>query len=170
MIPSEHKKNAPVELTVGIITISDSLYSSKEKDRDDVSGDIIQKRMEEVGFSSERHLCPDDEKKIRAILWELLDNSEIDALITTGGTGIASRDKTIDVVSSLFDKKLPGFGELLRRKSYDQIGTSVILTRSTAGIISQKPVFCLPGSPDSVEIGSELIIPELPHLVKHARE
>ncbi|KXA91638.1 hypothetical protein AKJ63_01180 [candidate division MSBL1 archaeon SCGC-AAA259D18] len=170
MIPSEHKENAPTDLHVGIITTSDSLYSIEDDKRDDKSGNIIQERIDEAGFSSERYLCPDEGKQIRKKLLELLTDSGVDAVITTGGTGVASRDITIDVVSDLFDKELPGFGELLRRKSYGKIGNSIILTRATAGLIDQKPVFCLPGSPDSVKIGSDLIVSELAHIEKHARE
>jgi molybdenum cofactor biosynthesis protein B len=97
-------------------------------------------------------------------------DDRIDAIIITGGTGIARRDVTIETVAPLYEKELPGFGEVLRRVGYDMVGTPALLTRASAGIIKRKPVFCLPGAPNAVEIGMDLILPELGHVVKHARE
>ncbi len=171
MTSLEHKKEAPEDLHLAVLTISDSLHAMKEGGKkEDESGKIIQEKIREANFSSERTILPDDEEKIREKLRKTKTNPNIDGVITTGGTGITSRDVTIDAVKEILDKELPGFGELLRRKSYDQVGTSTILTRATAGLMGQKPVFCLPGSPNSVRTGLSLIIPELPHVVKHARE
>ncbi|MBS3815266.1 MAG: MogA/MoaB family molybdenum cofactor biosynthesis protein, partial [Hadesarchaea archaeon] len=133
-------------------------------------GAKIQEKLEEKNHSSERIIIPDEEDEIEEELMEFINNPEIDAVITTGGTGIAKRDKTIEVVRELFEKELPGFGEILRRIGYEKVGGPAMLTRATAGIIDDKPVFCLPGAPNSVEIAMDLILPDLGHLVKHASE
>lgn len=170
MTSAEHRKEAPLDLNVRIITVSDSL-SEKGKEREkDKSGGIIQKKLEERGFSSNRVIIPDESERIKRELKKSSEDSENDAIITTGGTGITSRDKTIDVAKELFEKELPGFGELLRRKSYEEVGGAVFLSRATAGVLKQKPIFCLPGSPNSVNKGMDLILPDLAHTVKHARE
>jgi molybdenum cofactor biosynthesis protein B len=83
---------------------------------------------------------------------------------------VAKRDVTIETIAPMFEKDLPGFGEILRRIGYERVGTPALLTRAAAGIINGKPVFCLPGAPNAVEIGCRLILPELAHIVKHARE
>jgi molybdenum cofactor biosynthesis protein B len=97
--------------------------------------------------------------------------SDADVIITSGGTGLASKDVTIESVTPLFDKEIPGFGELFRFKSIGQIGSSVILSRAAAGLLKGKVIFCVPGSPNAVELAlSEIILPETGHLVKHARQ
>lgn len=167
----EHRERAPKNLHVGVITVSDSRAAAAEKGEDkDLSGPIIQEKLKEKGHSSDRVVIPDDEKEVEAKIKNFVHNPEVDAIITTGGTGITSRDNTVDVARSLFEKELSGFGEILRRIGYEKVGGPGILTRATAGLIEQKPVFCLPGAPNAVEIGMDLILPDLGHLVKHARE
>lgn len=170
MTIGEHRREAPSGLNVRVLTVSDTLSEGEVDLGEDKSGSIIQRRLEKVGFTSSRAIVPDEEEKIRKELERFVADSEIDAMITTGGTGITSRDKTVDVVREFLDKELSGFGELLRLKSQEDIGEAVILTRATGGLIDQKPIFCLPGSPNSVEIGMDLILPDLAHVVKHARE
>ncbi|KXA91666.1 hypothetical protein AKJ64_04610, partial [candidate division MSBL1 archaeon SCGC-AAA259E17] len=148
----------------------DSLKKSGKGKGEDESGDIIQKKLKEEGYSSERIIISDEDEEIRKELSKSSKNPEIDALITTGGTGITSRDRTVDVVKELFEKELPGFGELMRSESYEEVGKAAFLSRTTAGIVDKKPIFCLPGSPNSVRNGMKIIIPELAHTVKHARE
>ncbi len=171
MTTDQHRKEAPSDLHVKTITVSDSLAEKGEAGyREDKSGKIIQKKIEEGGYSSERVIVPDEGEKIEEEISEAVADDGVDAVITTGGTGITSRDKTADIAKKLFDKEFPGFGELFRRKSFDEIGTAVILSRATAGLVKQKPIFCLPGSPNSVETGMDLIISDLAHIIKHARE
>ena len=98
-------------------------------------------------------------------------DSKTDIIITSGGTGLSSKDITIESLVPLFEKEMPGFGELFRYKSIEQIGSSVILTRAAAGIVKGKVLFCLPGSPAAVELAlNEIILPETGHVVKHAHQ
>ncbi len=171
MTTTEHRKEAPKDLHIGVITISDTRSAAWEEGRDeDESGNIIMRRLEEAGFSSERIIIPDEGDELAEILEKWLEDPEIDAIITTGGTGIAERDITVDVASNFFEKELPGFGEFLRKEGYEMVGFAGILTRATLGIAEQKPIFCLPGAPNSVKVGMNMITSELAHLVKHARE
>jgi len=108
---------------------------------------------------------------IKQTLREILSRRDIDAIIVTGGTGISPKDVTIEVARDLFEKDIPGFGELFRKISYDEIGSPAILTRAVAGIAKSKLIFCLPGSPDAVNRAmASLIVPEIGHMVKHIRE
>lgn len=115
-------------------------------------------------------LVPDEKNTLLNAISDALDSSA-DIVITSGGTGLAPKDLTIESVTPLFEKEIPGFGELFRYKSLEDIGTSVILTRASAGVIKGKAVFCLPGSPNAVKLAlSEIIIPEAGHIVRHVRE
>jgi len=96
-------------------------------------------------------------------------NQEIDLIITTGGTGIESRDITIETVENIFDKKIDGFGEIFRLKSYEELGSGALLSRATAGIYKKTIIISMPGSPNAVKTGLKIIIDELNHLVNHAK-
>ncbi len=171
MTAEEHRKEAPEDLHVGVITVSDSRSAAMEEGRDeDKSGQIIEESLEDAGHTSERVIIPDEKDDLKELLEDWLDDSEIDAIITTGGTGIAERDITVEVAEKYFDKELPGFGETLRRKGFELVGIPGIITRATLGIANRKPVFCLPGAPNSVDVGMDLILSDLGHIVKHARE
>lgn len=171
MSGKEHREEAPESVHVGVLTVSDSRAEAAEEGKDeDLSGPIAQEKLEEEGHSSDRTVIPDDEDEIKEEIKDFIQNPEVDAILAIGGTGITSRDNTVEVARAFFDKELPGFGETLRRIGYEKVGGPGILTRATAGIIDQKPVFCLPGAPNAVEIAMDLILPDLPHIVKHARE
>ncbi len=169
MSSEKHREEASTDLAIKVITISDSLAEKGKKEKDE-SGKIIKKKLKNKGYSVERDLIPDNSEAIESELEKNVKNTELDAIITTGGTGITSRDKTVDIAKELFEKELPGFGELFRKESYREVGSAIILSRATAGIINQKPIFCLPGSPNSVKTGMDLLIPDLAHIVKHAGE
>jgi molybdenum cofactor biosynthesis protein B len=158
---------------VAIVTCSTSKYDDKKLGRpiEDASGDLIEKLMEEAGHEiSQRKLISDSEAMIRQTVRDAAMSSNIDAVIITGGTGIAPKDVTIEAVKLLLDKELPGFGELFRRISYDSIGSAALMSRAMAGVMRGKPIFCLPGSPDGVEKAlRNLIIPEIGHIAKHSR-
>lgn len=116
-------------------------------------------------------MIPDDRKHLRETLIEVSGRKDVDALILSGGTGIAPRDVTIEVVDEHLDKKIDGFGELFRYLSYLEIGSAAMLSRAIAGVYQGKPVICLPGSVDATRLAlTRLIIPEIGHLVRHARE
>jgi len=170
----EHRKRAPRQVNFAILTISTSRYTKKEKGQDftDPSADLASGLLASAGhLVIEKELVSDDLKMLRSSLTHLSENPLVQSIITLGGTGITPTDVTIEAVSPLFDKELPGFGEIFRRLSYDQIGTATILTRCTAGLIRGKCVFCLPGSPQAVETALKaLVIPEIGHILAHARE
>lgn len=102
---------------------------------------------------------------IRLSLMKALYEEKNDAAIFIGGTGLSPRDVTIEAVAPLLDKRLDGFGEIFRRISFDSIGSPALMTRSVAGTIENKPVFCLPGSPNATKVGIDLLLKELPHAV-----
>ena len=165
----DHRSRAPKKVKVGIVVVSDSRASAVKRGLDlDVSGKLIQREVEKRGHKSVRVVVPDNRVQILRSLKKFLKTSDV--IILTGGTGITRRDVTIETVEPLFEKSLPGFGEILRRMGYDLVGTPALLTRAAAGIVKQKPIFCLPGAPNAVKIAMKLILPDLPHLVKHARE
>lgn len=97
--------------------------------------------------------------------------SKADSIIVCGGTGITEQDITIEVAEKLLVKHIPGFGEIFRRLSYDEIGSAALLSRALAGVIDNKVLFCLPGSADAVRLAmNRLILPEISHMIKHASE
>ena len=99
------------------------------------------------------------------------NSRKVDSIIVCGGTGIARRDVTIEVAERLLDKSIPGFGEIFRKLSHDRVGSAAVLSRALAGVLNGKVVFCLPGSTDAVQLAmTQLILPEICHMVKHASE
>ena len=156
-----HHDHDIASLSVGIITVS----SSRTLD-DDPAGDAIAAAFEAADHAvALRDVVADDFDTLQSTVDRLVDRDDVDVVVTTGGTGVTPDDVTIESVSGLFDKELPGFGELFRRRSEAEIGTRVVGTRATAGIVQGVPVFCLPGSENAAKLGSEeLIVPEAPHL------
>lgn len=167
----KHRRGAPKHLKVGVLVVSDSRASATRGGRDeDISGKLIEQKARKAGHETTRVIVPDDADEIRGAVENFATNQKIDVVITTGGTGVTKRDVTIETLQPLFEKELPGFGEILRRVGYKQVGTAALLTRTTAGIIRRKPIFCLPGAPNAVDIAMGFILPELGHIVKHVRE
>lgn len=167
----EHRREAPKHLRVAVLVVSDSRAAAMREGRDkDITGKLIEQRAREAGHETTRLIVPDDAREIKKAVQGFIADRKIDAVITAGGTGLARRDVTIETLGPLFEKELPGFGEILRRKGYEMVGTAALLTLATAGLIKRKPVFCLPGAPNAAEVAMELILPELGHVIKHARE
>lgn len=139
---------------------------------EDVSGDLIESLLKKAGHAvSFRRIIPDDRALIKDSLQRALVSANVDAIVLCGGTGIASSDVTIETLSPLLEKTLHGFGEIFRRLSFDEIGSAAVLSRAVAGVAKGKAIFCIPGSPDAVKLCLEkLILPEIAHIVKHARE
>jgi molybdenum cofactor biosynthesis protein B len=139
---------------------------------EDVSGDIIEQSLKRVGHTlAFRKVISDDKKMIEDGVRQSLESSDLDAVVFCGGTGITMSDVTIEAVSPFLEKALPGFGEIFRRLSFDEIGSSAVLSRAIAGVAKSKVFFCIPGSPDAVRLCVEkLILPETSHIVRHARE
>ena len=171
---AKHKAKAPIHLRFALLTISTSRYSAIKlgKRVENPSGDIIINLLCDAGHSVIYDaIIPDDENHIRRTLKRVVQMPTVDTIITSGGTGITRTDVTIETVTSLFTKKLPGFGEMFRQLSFETIGSAAVLTRATAGVMDGKVVFCLPGSPQAAKMAlTQIIIPEAGHIVKHARE
>ena len=142
------------------VTVSDT-----RTEADDTSGKAL--REELAAFDLLRHaIVPDDPERIVALVREAAGQGGADAVVLTGGTGIAPRDRTFEALSSVFDKTLDGFGEAFRRLSWEQIGPRAILSRAAAGTVGTCLVFSLPGSEKAVRLGAkELIAPVLAHAV-----
>ena len=171
---AEHKAEALRQLSFAVIICSTSRYeeASKTGGTDDASGDLIVKILRENGHRvTMRRIIPDDKEQIQRVLMRALKSRKVDAIIFSGGTGVSPNDVTIEAVKPMLDKEIPGFGEIFRFLSYKKIGSAAILTRALAGTCRGKAIFCLPGSPNSVSLALEkLIIPEVGHIIKHARE
>jgi molybdenum cofactor biosynthesis protein B len=117
-----------------------------------------------------RRILSDDKMMIEDGMRQVLA-SDLDAVVFCGGTGVAPSDVTIETVTLFLEKVLPGFGEIFRRLSFDKIGSAAVMSRAIAGVAKGKAFFCVPGSPDAVRVCFEkLILPESPHIVRHARE
>ena len=170
----KHKAEAPKKLNFALIVCSSSRYEEMKagKTVEDPSGELIAKLVEDGGHKViYKTIIPDNSAMIRIELKKLVSDREVDAVIFCGGTGISPSDVTIETVTPLLEKTLPGFGEIFRWLSYQEIGSAAMLSRALAGTVEGKAVFCIPGSPQAVRLCIEkLILPEAPHIVKHARE
>ncbi|MGA3060063.1 MAG: molybdenum cofactor biosynthesis protein B [Candidatus Bathyarchaeia archaeon] len=170
-----HKAKAPKTLNFGIYICSTSRYKFIEQGQaaiSDIGGDTIVKLLrnaeQNVLF---KKVIADDKVMISDAVQQALNMPDLDVAIFSGGTGITPTDITIETVSPFFEKTLPGFGEFFRRISFDHVGSAAVLSRAVAGVAKGKALFCIPGSPDAVRVAVEmLILPESPHIVKHARE
>jgi molybdenum cofactor biosynthesis protein B len=140
--------------------------SDTRTETDDTSGARLAELLQEAGFVVKRHPPIRDEVDIIAdVVRSSASDGEIDVIILTGGTGIAPRDVTPEAIEAIFEKRLEGFGEEFRRRSWDLIGPRAMLSRATAGLVRGSLVFSLPGSEKAVELGVELLAPSLPHMV-----
>ncbi|CAA9430613.1 MAG: Molybdenum cofactor biosynthesis protein MoaB [uncultured Rubrobacteraceae bacterium] len=163
----KHREASPERVRVAVLTISDTRTPET-----DTGGNAIVELMQEAGHEiPRREIVKDDAPRIEVVLQELLNDDGVDAVITTGGTGISARDTTYEVVSRLIDKKLDGFGEIFRMISYEEIGAAAILSRAVAGASGSKFVACLPGSTNAVRLATEkLLAPEISHVVFELRK
>jgi molybdenum cofactor biosynthesis protein B len=170
----KHKADAPKQLKFAVFVCSTSRYQQlrKGEEIDDVSGDTIVALLSNAGHMVlSKKIIADDKRMIEEAVKTVLGSAELDAAIFCGGTGITPKDVTIEAVSAFLEKTLPGFGEIFRRLSYDKVGSAAVMSRAVAGVAKGKALFCIPGSPDAVRVSVEmLILPEVPHIVKHARE
>ena len=174
-VSRRHKAEAPSRLGFAIIIVSTSRFEALKltKHVDDPSGDLIVELLGKAGHKIVyKVLIPDNRRLIEQKMSEALAHSKVDAVITCGGTGVSLTDVTIETVTPLLRKTLPGFGELFRRLSYDEIGSAALLSRALAGITGKgKVIFCIPGSPQAVRLCLErLILPEVGHILKHSYE
>lgn len=158
----EHKKNAPQNITVSVITLSDT----RTKENDD-SGKVICQHLTNSGHKIKTYLIvKEDKKKIKKAIKKVLKEKKSQLIIINGGTGISKRDNTCKIVANFFTKPIPGFGEIFRYLSYQEIGSSAILSRAIAGVCKNKILISIPGSIKAVKLAMEkIILPELGHLV-----
>ena len=170
----KHKAAAHKQLNFAVFVCSTSRYQGTQKGQkiDDVSGDTIEALLRNAGHKvTSRKIIADDKSLIEEAMHSVLSSAELDAAIFCGGTGIAPKDVTVETVQTFLEKTLPGFGEIFRRLSYDEMGSAAVMSRAVAGVSKGKVLFCIPGSPDAVRVSVEmLILPEAPHIVRHARE
>ncbi len=162
-----HPDSLQMAIDCAVITVSDTRTPSTDR-----SGELVQQLLLAAGHNISRYqIIPDEPTQIWAELdTALATQPPIGAIVFTGGTGISPRDTTSDALASVLTKTLPGFGELFRWLSYQEIGSRAISSRAIAGTYHQLLVFSLPGSRGAVQLGMEkLILPELIHLVTQLR-
>ena len=159
----EHKERAPASIACYVLTVSDTRTPAT-----DTSGRAIRELLEGDGHViMGSAIVRDEPDDVTARVMAALNDSGVQAIITTGGTGVTSRDGTYEAVSRLLEKRLDGFGELFRMLSYQQIGAAAMMSRATAGTIRRKAIFVLPGSEDAVRLAmTRLILPELGHVIQ----
>ena len=143
-----------IPLKIAVLTISDSRTEETDK-----SGKLLVERAESAGHTvCDKRICADDIYAIRAIVSQWIADREVNAVVTTGGTGVTGRDGTPEAVTPLFDKVLDGFGEMFRVLSYEDIKTSTLQSRAVAGVANATYVFCLPGSAGACATGWDALI------------
>jgi molybdopterin adenylyltransferase len=155
---TEMNERAFIAIGIAVITISDTRILV-----DDKSGQTLVDRIVQAGHRlAGRAIVKDDVRAIRAQVRKLAKDKSVDVIISTGGTGLTGRDVTIEAMRPLFDKEIEGFGVLFHMMSFQKIGTSTVQSRATAGVVSGKYVFCLPGSPGACRDGwDEILKPQL---------
>jgi molybdenum cofactor biosynthesis protein B len=161
-------------LNFGVFVCSTSRYQQLQNGSkmNDVSGDLIEALVKIAGHKVLfKKIISDDKSQIQDAVINALGSADLDAAVFCGGTGVAPTDITIETVVPFLEKTLPGFGEIFRHLSYNKVGSAAILSRAVAGVAKGKALFCIPGSPEAVRFSVEtLILPEAPHIVRHARE
>ena len=155
----KHKKLSSTDITCGVITLSDSITTNE----DDLSGQYLADETSKRYTLKSKIIIPDDREALIKTIKEMVDE-DIDVILTTGGTGLDSRDITVETVEELFDKKIEGFGEIFRHQSFLEIGSGALISRATAGVYKKTVIFSMPGSPNAVKTASNIIIDEFPHL------
>ena len=161
----EHRGAAPESVACAVVTISDTRTPATDK-----SGTLIVEFLEGAGHCViDRQIVPDEPDKIRPLLMQYGLRSDIDAVLLTGGTGVSPRDRTFETISAMLTKPLPGYGELFRMLSYQEIGAAAMLSRALGGLMGSMVVLTMPGSTAAVRLAMEkLVMPELGHIVREA--
>jgi len=158
-----HHRHASTAVACAVVTVSDTRTPES-----DVSGTRIRTALEGAGHRVVSYaILPDEPVRIREHVEGALGDPGVRAVIVNGGTGIAPRDTTYEALTSLFEKRLEGFGELFRMLSWEQVGSAAMLSRAAAGVARGKILVSLPGSPDAVGLAMDrLLVPELGHMVR----
>lgn len=170
----EHRREAKRSVTCAIVVTSSTLYKRVQTSEGsgDEAGELIRLRLEENGHRVlSKVIVPNEWDSIRQAVLKAVNELKANVVFTTGGTGLSKGDITVEVVESLLEKKMPGFGELLRFLSYERVGAAAMLSRATAGVVGKTVVFSLPGSPHAVKLALDsLILPEIGHIVSQAEK
>jgi molybdopterin adenylyltransferase len=163
--PREHKATAPKTVGCFVLTVSDTKTAEN-----DTSGTVIRELLTAAGHRVvESRIVRDEPSDVARIVRAACAREDVQAVVLTGGTGITSRDSTFEAVEALLDKRLPGFGELFRMLSFQEIGAAAMLSRAQMGLHARRIVVSLPGSPNACRLALEkLLIPELGHLLREA--
>ncbi|MFN8061473.1 MAG: MogA/MoaB family molybdenum cofactor biosynthesis protein [Vicinamibacterales bacterium] len=168
MSQGDHRAQSPASAAIRcfVLTISDT-----RTDETDTGGRLAVDLLTAGGFTvAAKRIVRDEPDEVRRVVAERVASGEVDVVVTTGGTGIATRDTTYEAISALLDKRLDGFGELFRMLSYEEIGPAAMLSRACAGVVGRAIVVALPGSPGAVRLAlTKLLVPELPHMVGQVR-
>ncbi len=159
----EHKAQAPASVTCFILTVSDTRTPDT-----DTSGHAILELLEAAGHTVlDYAIVKDDPLQVASAVRAQLADERVRVIITTGGTGVSSRDGTYEAIDGLLEKRLHGFGELFRMLSFQEIGSAAMMSRATAGTVARSAIFVLPGSESAVRLAmTQLIVPELGHVVQ----
>jgi molybdenum cofactor biosynthesis protein B len=162
----QHRAQAPASLGCAVITVSDTRTPET-----DTGGKAVADYMTAAGHTVVvKEIIPDEPDRMRPLVTSLAARDDIDVVLLTGGTGIGSRDQTFETISGLLTKPLPGYGEIFRWLSFEDVGPAAMLSRATGGLIGRTVVLTMPGSPAAVRLAMEkLIVPEIGHLVREAR-
>ncbi|MDP6447627.1 MAG: molybdenum cofactor biosynthesis protein B [Pirellulaceae bacterium] len=165
-VPEEHRQSAPTVIGCAVVTVSDTRTLET-----DTGGQTIVDLLTAAGHRVlEREIIPDEPARMLPLLEHLRDEAAVDVVLMTGGTGLSHRDQTYETVSSLLDKPLPGYGELFRMLSYEEIGAAAMLSRAAGGLAGRTVLLTMPGSRAAVHLAMDrIILPELTHLVREAR-
>ena len=167
MSSADHKAESPARVRVFVLTVSDTRTAQT-----DTSGKAIVEMLTAAGHHVAGTAIEKDEPgRVAELVRQQSTIADVDAIITTGGTGLSSRDSTFEAIDALLGKKLPGFGELFRMLSYHELGPAAMMSRACAGTIGKVVVLSLPGSENAVRLAmTKLVIPELGHLVQQTRK
>ncbi len=160
-----HEAQGPRRVRCAVITVSDTRTLEN-----DTGGQTVIEHLERAGHGViAREIVPDEPERMRPLLMSLIGGGDVVVVLLTGGTGISSRDQTYETVSAMLEKPLPGYGEIFRMLSYQEIGAAAILSRAVGGLVKRKVVLTMPGSPAAVRLAMEkVIVPQLPHLMREA--
>jgi molybdenum cofactor biosynthesis protein B len=163
---TQHRCSAPTKLRAAVMTLS----TTRTKEND-TGGALIRDALVNAGHDIVWYeVLKDDGPSIASALAMLAERNDLDVIVATGGTGLSPMDVTVEAATPLFDKVIPAFGVMFAILSNEEVGMACLLSRATAGVMRNKVVFCLPGSPKACRLAMDkIIIPEAGHLVKHAR-
>jgi molybdenum cofactor biosynthesis protein B len=158
----DHPRDQEAKTCFAVLVTSDTRTVETDE-----TGRMAKSLIEEAGHKVKLYdLVPNDASKIEGWIKKSLDSRDVRVMVTSGGTGVGAKDKTVDTANRFFEKTLPGFGEHMRRLSYEEVGLPGVWSRSTAGVAGDKLIFCLPGSKGAVRTAlEEIILPGIGHML-----